>query len=297
MLGMIRFYRLFMFYAHALYNYAILYGCIWVLTKIDLVIFWTNSTLDNVEIAFITLVLQAVGFMIVSSPVGHFLMESCEPFRKLSKRESNKLAPLLDEILAVYNNNKDCHLTGDIKLYMKDDEAINAHAYGRNKIAFTTGFLDKFKDREVIKGVMAHELAHLHYKDILSHYRAGATGGIFLVIIGISFGIIRFLTFVADIIPLLYLIVTPIQMVFGFLGMIYSVKDLPMEILEKLSVFLSQKIEYRADKFAARLVGNKGMIRFFEDIKRKEKITGRGLFLMQRQSHPPSELRIDCLIT
>ena len=56
------------------------------------------------------------------------------------------------------------------KIYVMEDDALNAFATGRDPehgvICFTTGLLQKLK-REEIEGVTAHELSHIQNRDVL----------------------------------------------------------------------------------------------------------------------------------
>jgi heat shock protein HtpX len=79
------------------------------------------------------------------------------------------------------------------KVYLIDEQAPNAFATGRNPehaaVAATTGILRVLSEREM-RGVMAHELAHVKHRDIListiSATMAGAIG--MLANVGMMFG-------------------------------------------------------------------------------------------------------------
>jgi len=66
------------------------------------------------------------------------------------------------------------------KIYIMQDEALNAFATGRDpenaSVAITTGLLAKL-NRDELQGVMAHELAHVMNRDIMYSMMVGVMAG------------------------------------------------------------------------------------------------------------------------
>jgi len=71
------------------------------------------------------------------------------------------------------------------KIYLIEDEALNAFATGRDpehaSVAITRGLLDKL-NRDELQGVMAHELAHVTNRDILYSMMVGVLAGSIVMI-------------------------------------------------------------------------------------------------------------------
>ena len=71
------------------------------------------------------------------------------------------------------------------KVYIIDDQAMNAFATGRNpetaSVAITSGLLAKL-NRDELQGVIAHEMSHVKNRDILFMTMAGVTVGAIVLV-------------------------------------------------------------------------------------------------------------------
>lgn len=83
----------------------------------------------------------------------------------LTKHEKEYLEPLLEEMLEDYQKSVP-HVRKLPQLYMSDSILINAYAIGVNTIVLNRGIIGNLSDDE-IKGIMAHELGHLHNGDTI----------------------------------------------------------------------------------------------------------------------------------
>ena len=179
---------------------------------------------------------------------------------------------------------------------MMDDPEENAAAFGKNNIAITTGLLNRLKWRDhALKGIMAHELAHLHYRDLWFWYYVDAAGGIFSLLFGLLGVILRTATVISDVFMPFIIVSLPLQMIYILFSYMMLIMKLPVDLLAKLEPYLSRAIEYRADKFSADLLGVKGMLSYLEGIKNDETYMEFGFLNMKSRSHPPSEFRIEKL--
>ncbi len=250
---------------------------------------------DTVELALIVAVMQGVSFLLIISPLGAFYQKSCYPVRKLSKRENDKLLPLLNEVMASYKDKKRAKVK-NVNLFIMDDPEWNASAFGRNNIAITSGLFNKLKWRDdALKAVMAHELGHLHHRDLWFWYYVDAAGGALIMLFGLLGVAQRVATGLSDLFLPLIIVSLPLQITCILCSYVLHVLIFPVQILSKFEVYLSRRIEYRADNFAADIIGTKGVISFLETIKTIEKHMAFGFLNMKSRSHPPSEYRIEKL--
>ena len=250
---------------------------------------------DTIDLAFIVAVMQGVSFLIIISPLGALFQKSYYPVRKLSKRENDKLLPLLNEVMASYKDKIRARVK-NVELFIMDDPEWNASAFGRNNIAITSGLFNKLKWRDdALKAVMAHELGHLHHRDLWFWYYVDAAGGALIMLFGLLGVAQRIATGLSDLFLPFIIVSLPLQMAYIMCFFALHIMMFPVQILAKFEVYLSRSLEYRADNFAADIIGTNGVISFLETIKKIEKHMAFGFLNMKSRSHPPSEYRIERL--
>ena len=108
-------------------------------------------------------VVYTISVALALSPIGEAIFRSMNGCREIVDSSIlNRLTPLFNEIYEKAKL-KDPNLSQNIKLYMVDQPYPNAFALGRNTVCVTNGLLHL--DDAEIKGIFAHEFAHLSNKD------------------------------------------------------------------------------------------------------------------------------------
>ncbi len=211
------------------------------------------------------------------------LIESVLDMRAGSRRPSARELTQIDPVKTYLQAQADANgvKLPNAKWLVKDSAQINAAAYGRNRIFFTTGLLKHARKSadgfQQFAGVAAHELGHLRNGDA----RENLYYDLLLFPIHIFSPIFEFLSFI----PIINLITRPIHF---FVMMLYNG-------LFSFSQTLSTSKEYAADRYAFSLLGEAGLASLFNTfVKNEEAITG--VYANLTSSHPPSELRRDELI-
>lgn len=119
-------------------------------------------------IAVILLGYPMLLFYLGASGKGAHKVEKLFGARKFTHKEEQTLMPLISEVLTKHNqvSGSNWQYGKDIDVTIVDNDEINAIAFGKTHIIFTSGLLG-VSDPEVFKAVLAHEIAHLYHKDTL----------------------------------------------------------------------------------------------------------------------------------
>lgn len=290
-------YRIVVFLVSGASHYAALYALLWFGQ-----VYGRNEGLltgeyvySHVDLAVIAAGMQGLVFLVMVSPLAGLFQSVSMPVRRMSKREAEVLEPLMKEVLDEYENKKMQRIKR-INLRIQDDTDSNAYAFGKNTIVLTTGFFREFRWRpDIIKGVIGHELGHLHHRDIRYWQYVVAAGGIFTFLQAVLRAVSAIASILAGVALPLLLVSLPLMMAQFVMDAVIYVIRIPERLLDLLSVFFSRAEEYRADRFAADIIGAKGIVAFLESVGKAENFNKKGFLVMQRRSHPPSELRLEKL--
>ena len=109
------------------------------------------------------IVLYGMSVTIALSPLGEWILRIQTGCRKIKDRSDiNRLEPVFREVY-VKAKLLNPAVPNDVRLFMNDDDSINAFATGRRTICVTRGLLT-LPDSQ-IKAVLSHEFGHLAHKD------------------------------------------------------------------------------------------------------------------------------------
>lgn len=186
----------------------------------------------------------------------------------------------------------------EVGIYESAD--VNAFATGPSKnnslVAFSTGIIQRM-DREQIRGVAAHEIAHIQNGDMVTMALIQGVVNAFVIFLS------RIAAYAAanlvdeDRAHIVHLVTSIVlQIVFGFLGMM-------------VTCWFSRQREYRADAGSAKLAGTPAMVSALKGLQRLHDdrqqglpesmaalgISGRSGIMALLMTHPPLESRIAAL--
>jgi len=178
---------------------------------------------------------------------GDIILRVIEGVRPIETEEEKEyLIPLFEEL---------CQEVKEIfpsmpktKLYIIDNQTVNAHAMGRNTIAVTQGAIRTFS-REELKAFIAHEMGHIYHGDTKAVLLNTIGNGIF----SLAFLIIKIILKILDIIQAPFERKTSglISAFLDLLGwLLYLVQVSFLFVGNIILMGNSRKTEYMADKFA-----------------------------------------------
>lgn len=262
---------------------------IWIIINLFIIISFlllkkgVSNTSEAVEVLIKGIVIYEVFVTLALSPIGEMIFRLINGCKKISNPVmSNRLMSLFNEVYEKAKL-KDPDLSEKIKLYIVDQSYPNAFALGRNTVCITSGLL--YLNDDEIKGIFAHEFAHLLNKD---------TDTILLIYVGNLTALIMFML---------------LRGILFIVGEAFSENDLSttkfnityttiIGLYAKLGITLvnysSENREFEADKFAYDL----GYGKELRDALKKlqiEKIKPLGFVANLMSTHPETYLRIEKL--
>ena len=197
--------------------------------------------------------------------LGNSIVSIFLPGRAMIGREKAKLEPLLSDVIENVNHEYGTHYKlSDFKIKVTDDKVVNAFAVGYNTITVNRGAFDAFSD-EQLRAILAHEVAHLYYRDSVRS----------IALIFSSFGT-RVIMWIYAIYSIVAQALAGIgsksrnegMQVAGIFALIPLLMFLPVVVLNwigakvftLLNMKMSRGAEYRADAFVASLGYKSDMI-------------------------------------
>jgi len=255
---------------------------------------WTNdiSTIWEWSGLGVGLILITMVILFANSSPAENLLRFMTGSRRVIEREKDLLFPMLEEVQEDVKRN--CgYKPKDIKLWVSDEVMPNAWAIGKRTMIISRGLYESAQP-DKIKGVMAHELGHLHAGDsrrlsiafFLSYFISIFLWiGTALTIILKGFSALKdkekpgAMMIVA--LPLLVMIIIPVYLMRFCSWFINFVLN-----------FAGRKQEYKADLFAVKCGHGAGMLSFLDALKDFEfdKMSATERMFA---THPPVMLRID----
>lgn len=242
--------------------------------------------------------LYGASVTVALSPIGEFIIRNQNNCREIMDVATvNRLKPIFDEVYYKAKK-KNPKISGDVRLFMNDDEAPNAFATGRKTVCITRGLLDY--DDETIKSILAHEFGHLSHKDT-DRILVVAIGNVVITGITTLFQIgVIFFHCIMSIVALFMdaedgFWVSVFSAFASFLSLIF-VRGI-MKVWTALGVALCMKTsrsnEYEADEFAFSLGYGESLCAFLSNLSDARP---QGLFASLASSHPEPTDRVERLL-
>ncbi len=220
-------------------------------------------------------------------------------WKKLTPEETARVRPLFEEVLNSSNKKYGTDYSYD-KLNIRVDRVttdINAFVCYTKTVVIMKYLLDSLNDNQV-KGILAHELGHLHYKDTViggatmySYIPSLIVQYIMMAVIWVLDKVMRLFNALGAGILSLFL---SIPLLIGYYPLMLA-NIIMINVLDYFSLFSSRRGEYRADAFADSLGFGIGLKDSLVLMKGEEKKLNNRLVMWWREAHsthPHLEKRI-----
>ena len=262
---------------------------IWIIINLFIIIVFlllkkgVSNTSEAVAILIKGIVIYEIFVTLALSPIGEIIFKMINGCKKISNPVmSNRLMSLFNEVYEKAKL-KDPNLSQNIKLYMVNQPYPNALAIGKNTICATSGLL--YLNDDEIKGIFAHEFAHLSNKD---------TDTVLIIYVGNLIALIMFMF---------------LRGIFFIIGEAFSKDSLSttkfnityttiIGLYAKLGITLvnysNENREFEADKFAYDLGYGKELRNALTELQ-KEKIKPSGFVENLMSNCPEIDSRIEKL--
>ena len=192
--------------------------------------------------------LYLVSLLVAFSPLGEKLLRLIEKARSIeTSKEKELLNPLFEE---VYTEAKRRFPSlGYIELCIIDTITVRACAMGKHTIAITKGAMETFSGDE-LKGIIAHEIAHIVYLDTMARIYAIIANGIYTIMFLVIKLILFFIELFHSVEGESHKMGFAIRVVRLFFELLIFLEMLLMQAVLAID---SRKSEFRADRFAYEL--------------------------------------------
>ena len=237
---------------------------------------WLPRELTDPELfTFATFCVLVVG--LVGLVVGGPMLDIRLGARFPSRREQQQLDEAAEEINQAFAARHGRPIK--VSWRVLDTNEYQAMAYGRSSIAVSRQFLrdatDSGHGQSVLKGVIAHELGHIHHRDTMVTLLMIVSAWPIALARLVAIAMFVWIPYAGPILVLA-------------LRWLFFLLEWPAWFLLAAS---SKGAEYRADRFAAQLVGAEGLTEFFDFIAPLDVNEGQGVVAHYMRSHPPIEHR------
>lgn len=219
------------------------------------------------------------------TPITDIILRFTHGFRSPLREEKEKLHRLFAEVCHSAKKNPD-----NYKLYIADENVPNAYALGINTIGVGRRLLMDYSAAE-IKGVIAHEIGHLHYGDTIYNR-------IFITVSLVGQAVLAVYYFIGKLLVIFARIPIPfVNLAALFIGFAFTVQSWLFEILLALSLSIGKMLgcrqsEYRADRYALEIGHGEGLYQFLYRLLDSHPGHNNGLKNILHASHPKTGNRL-----